>query len=525
MESKPSEEKSKHVLGQGIQEDVTLEELGYQQELRRSYGLLDMLGFSFSIVTCWSALSGVFIIGVSAGGPPVVLYGWIGTCVLTMAVACAMAEMCSRWPVAGGQYSWVALMAPEQIAREMSYVTGWFMLMGIISMGSANNSFISNYILGQANLVFPQYTIERWQSVLVSYLAALIGGIINIWTPHLLYRLARAVFLWNMVSFVVIVVVLLATNDHKQSGDFVFHEFQNGTGFGTAMATIIGILQAFFGMCCYDTPVHMTEEMTHPSRDAPRAIILSVVIGAVTGFVFLITLCFCIGDISSTADTSTGSPVLQVFYDSTNSKAAACFMASMITVIMFVSTISLITDGSRSLYAFARDHGLPFSGFLSQVSKKKQVPVNAIVVTVSIQMAFNSIYFGTVTGFNTVVSIATTGFYVSYALALLARILGYFFRDKLVFTGPYSLSLPISLSMNMIGFFFLVFAFITFNFPSEAPVNESTMNYTSAAIGVTALLSLVTWFTTGNRHFHGPVEARNGQEQEQTIVVEKETKA
>lgn len=34
------------------------------------------------------------------------------------------------------------------------------------------------------------------------------------------------------------------------------------------------------------------------------------------------------------------------------------------------------------------------------------------------------------------------------------------------------------------------------------------MNYTSAAIGVIGLLSLVTWFTTGYKHFHGPAEAR-----------------
>lgn len=34
------------------------------------------------------------------------------------------------------------------------------------------------------------------------------------------------------------------------------------------------------------------------------------------------------------------------------------------------------------------------------------------------------------------------------------------------------------------------------------------MNYTSAAIGVIGLLSLVTWFTTGHKHFHGPAEAR-----------------
>jgi ammonia channel protein AmtB len=83
--------------------------------------------------------------------------------------------------------------------------------------------------------------------------------------------------------------------------------------------------------------------------------------------------------------------------------------------------------------------------------------------------------------------------------------------------------------MNVIGFLFLIFAFIIFNFPSEAPVDESTMNYTSAAIGVIALLSLITWFTTGHRYFHGPAEGHivHGQEQEQenTVVVGRETKA
>jgi ammonia channel protein AmtB len=104
----------------------------------------------------------------------------------------------------------------------------------------------------------------------------------------------------------------------------------------------------------------------------------------------------------------------------------------------------------------------------------------------------------------------------SYALALLARLLGHYFREKIVFSGAYSLSLPISLSANLIGFLFLLFAFITFNFPSEAPVNEETMNYTSAAIGVIGLLSVVTWFTTGYKHFHGPAEARIDSKHEES---------
>ena len=54
-----------------VREDAVLEKLGYQQELKRSFGLLGMIGFSFSIVTSWTALGGVLIVGVESGGPPV----------------------------------------------------------------------------------------------------------------------------------------------------------------------------------------------------------------------------------------------------------------------------------------------------------------------------------------------------------------------------------------------------------------------------------------------------------------------
>jgi amino acid transporter len=419
---------TKEAFNASTTEDVALEHLGYQQEFKRSYSLFDMVGFSFSIVTCWTALSGVFIIGVEAGGPPVMIFGWIGVCVFTVFIALAMAEMCSRWPVAGGQYSWVAMLAPPRVSRQLSYITGWFMLTGtylpppfageylanfytgILAMGAVNNSFGSNYILGQANLVFPDFVIERWHTVLVAWAVGLFALAVNIFAPQALHRLSRIILLWNIASFIVVIITLLVTNKQKQDASFVFHDFRNMTGFGAAMATIVGILQSFFGMCCYDAPSHMTEEMTHASRDAPKAIILSVIMGAVTGFVFLLTLCFCMGDIGATANSSTGVPVIQIFYDSTHSKVGTCILASMITVIIIVASVSLVAEGSRSVYAFARDHGLPFSGLWSKVEPRKKIPLYSIILTLVVQLALNAIYFGTVTGFETIVSLATTGF-------------------------------------------------------------------------------------------------------------------
>jgi len=58
------------------------------------------------------------------------IYSWIAVCIITLTVAYSMAEMCSAYPVAGGQYSWVAVLAPPKIARAMSWVTGWFMVIG-----------------------------------------------------------------------------------------------------------------------------------------------------------------------------------------------------------------------------------------------------------------------------------------------------------------------------------------------------------------------------------------------------------
>ncbi len=120
------------IFDDSVNDDVLLENMGYSPEFKRSFGLLGMIGFSFSIVTSWTALSGVLLIGVSSGGPPVMIWSWLGICLVSLAVAYSMAEMCSAYPVAGGQYSWVAVLAPKKYARGMSYLCGWFMLIGIV---------------------------------------------------------------------------------------------------------------------------------------------------------------------------------------------------------------------------------------------------------------------------------------------------------------------------------------------------------------------------------------------------------
>ena len=394
-----------------VTEDVlTLESFGYKQQLKRSFSLFGMIGFAFSVLTCWTALGGSLIVAIESGGPPVIIYSWIGVCFFSLAVAYSFAEICSAFPVAGGQYSWVAILTPPKWARLTSYMCGWFIVIGFLSAGAANGFIGADFVLGMAQLANPSYTIERWHTCLVCYFVLIIAAAVNIWGRFMLNRLGQIMIIFNILSFFIVIIVILAMDDHKQSASFVFTEFQNYTGFGNSYASLLGVLQAAFGMTGYDATAHMTEEMQNARQDAPKAIIWAVWIGTFTGFAFLISAMFCIGNLQAAATTPTGVPLIAIFYEATGSVGGALGLTSLVTIIALVSLAFLMAQSSRVVFSFARDGGLPFSNIISYVHPTLHVPIYAIALVLVVNMALMSIYFGSITGFNTVLAISTEGF-------------------------------------------------------------------------------------------------------------------
>jgi choline transport protein len=81
-------------------------------------------------------------------------------------------------------------------------------------MGATNNFIGANFILGQANLIFPDYEIQRWHTVLVTYLMAISVTLVNIYGPHLLDKISKGMLVWNIASFFIVIITLLATQDN-----------------------------------------------------------------------------------------------------------------------------------------------------------------------------------------------------------------------------------------------------------------------------------------------------------------------
>ena len=75
-------------------------------------------------------------------------------------------------------------------------------------------------------------------------------------------------------------------------------------------------------------------------------------------------------------------------------------------------------------------------------------------------------------------------------MPLLVRILARLTGHTRVLAGPYTLG-RYGLITNLVGLVFLLFTSVTFNFPTLAPVDKDNMNYTSAAIGVIGLISIL----------------------------------
>jgi len=100
--------------------------------------------------------------------------------------------------------------------------------------------------------------------------------------------------------------------------------------------------------------------------------------------------------------------------------------------------------------------------------------------------------------FQAMVSVATTGLYIAYALpAILFRVTTA--RESFV-PGPFHLGRRCSLAVAWVALLTVLFSL-----PVAYPVAEVNFNYTPVAVGGVLLLSVGAWALHARFWFHGPV--------------------
>ena len=117
----------------------------------------------------------------------------------------------------------------------------------------------------------------------------------------------------------------------------------------------------------FDGVIHLAAEVNDAPRKVPRAMLLSVGLNGILSFGYILTILYCLGDIDAIVTTPTGIAIIEVYFQATGSKAAAIVLTCMLLVAATVSIFGLYASTARLTWAFANDHGLPFSNFFARV--------------------------------------------------------------------------------------------------------------------------------------------------------------
>lgn len=475
--------------------------LGYKQELKRKFGLVSMTGFGFSVLSCWVAMGGSLSQVMLNGGPASLVWGWLGCCICVMPVVLCMAEMCSAYPIAGGQYSWCNILTEgTRWGRFFSYFCGWVQLSGLIGMTACSWYLVGEDIAAVANLNHPEYAAPNWQIALISIGSGVLSMIVCLVGNTVLEYLTDAALYWSLGGLIICFVTVLACAPKYETGTFVFSSIiSGGPGWGNAgMAVVMGIMQSAFGIAPFDSVAHIAEEIEDAPKQVPRAMVMAVLVSFFTTFIFIIALLFGIQDLNAVVNTPTGFPLVEIFNQATGSKVGASCLCAILIVAQCNTNVGLMTEASRSVYAFARDGAFPFgmNKWLMYVSPAMDLPVYSMILVSAIASGLVCILFGSTTAFSTVISISSTGLYTSYFLCILVCTM--FNRSKA--RGYYNLG-RYAIYLQVAALLYLIFTLTFMFFPTTPSVNANTMNYDCVAFGIIVILALISWFCGARNTF------------------------
>lgn len=125
----------------------------------------------------------------------------------------------------------------------------------------------------------------------------------------------------------------------------------------------------------------MSEEIQNASTNIPRSLMFTLAINGTLGFAALIAVLFCIGDIDKALASPTGFPFIEITAQAVGTKGATALISLTLSLFVF-ATVSVYAAASRMLWAFARDHGVPGSRYLGQVSLQPKLTMTSFSVLI-----------------------------------------------------------------------------------------------------------------------------------------------
>lgn len=479
-----------------LDDDATLHAMGYPRKLTRRFKAFDNFAISFTIINVLSGIFSSFGFGMNAGGPRVLVFGWIGVSVMVLFVGAAMAEVASAYPTSGALYFSAGKLAKRHKGA-WSWFTGWLNFVGQIGGTAATGYAAATFIQAFLALQWSSYRPTAHQTVLITALIIVLQGLANTRAVQLVAVLNRISVWWLLIGLVVIVTTLVAVPDQHRPVSFVTH-FANNTGFTSGLyGGMLGLLVTSWTFTGFDGSFHMSEETVRATVNAPKGITRAIGWSALTGLVLMLALVTGIGDYDRQA--SADAPPVQILIDALGQATAKALLLIVIGAMLFCGLANL-TSNTRQIFAFSRDGAMPGSRWWHSVSPHTRTPVKAVWLAVACSLALVLPGWWSHTAFTAIVSVNVVGLFLAYAVPILLRLrLGDEFRP-----GPWNLG-RWGRPVGVVAVTWIALSSVLFMLPQAAPLTVDSFNYAPIALAVVLLVATVWWFATARRRFQGPV--------------------
>ncbi|KAF2159782.1 hypothetical protein M409DRAFT_70827 [Zasmidium cellare ATCC 36951] len=483
-----------------------LARMGKTQQLQRNFRLVTMFGFSAILMCSWESLLSTLSIALQNGGTAGLIWTWLIVWIGFTAVYMSMAEMGSMAPTTGGQYHWVSEFSPRKYQRSLSYIVGWLGVLGWQALQASIAFQAGTIIQGLLVLNYPDtYVYERWHGTLLVIAVLLFGALFNIFLATRLHLVEGCILIVHIYGIFCVLVPLWVLSPRTTS-DFAWTTFQDPGWNSPGVSALIGMQACVVPLLGADASVHMSEELKDAAYTLPRSMMWALFFNGAAGWVTAITAAYCIGDLTKALETPTGYPFIEMFYNSTQSLAATNTMTAIIVFMDAFSAVTIMASASRQMYAFARDNGTPYAGWLSAVSPRLDVPVNAVITSLVISSLLSLINIGSTVAFNSLVSLTNGVLMVSYGVCIGCFVWRRLSRQPML---PSRFNLGVlGLPVNLLAMAFLSVVFVMAFFPPTPLPNleVSSMNWSSLVFTSVALWGLIFYFVWARYRYVGPVE-------------------
>ncbi|KAL2006488.1 hypothetical protein VTN00DRAFT_9156 [Thermoascus crustaceus] len=481
-----------------VADDQVSEELvnasGHRQELERNFSLLSICAIAVTTGNTWIAQGGSVTVALSNGGPPGVIYEFIAVSCCYWLVAASIAELASAMPSASGVYHWASVTAGKY-GRVCGFFAGFWNTLAWIFGAASMSAILGNQTVSMYALFHPGFQPQAWH-VFVSF-------IICTWVccSTVLFANRALPTIGNLGMFfilggVLISIIVCAVMPHVNgvgyaSDDFVWRNWSNNTGYtSNGFVFVAGMLNGAYSVGTPDLSSHLAEEIPSPSRNIPKAVLAQMVVGFITGFLYMIAMFYSIQDLDKVLTTVYGFPLAEIYHQATGTRGGALGLLIVAFIPTLITCIGCYITAGRTLWTLSRDHATPFSNWLGRINSKMHNPFNATLICGCIITILACIYVGSTTAFNAFIGSYIQLSTLSYLSAILPHVLT---RRSSVAPGHFWMPAPIGYTVNILSCIYILAFIVIFCFPYALPTDAASMNYASLMTGGLTILVAIWW--------------------------------